>query len=155
MQDYEEDFFADILNDDIIKLDESLISTTPNMFPLVANKSEAEQKCELPAQATLTQTTPFQGTASRRTRLWKQAAKQIPDERSSLESLETSNSDYLIRKIDCSNSLVQSPKSISSDRVTGSCNLLFIVFAFMILMVLFLSLFGGFRHFKFITNNSL
>ncbi|KAH7541777.1 NAC domain-containing protein 40 [Ziziphus jujuba] len=151
-KDYEEDFYADILNDDIIKLDESSISTTPNMFPLVANNAEAEQKCELPAQATPSQTTPFQGTAKRRLRLGKQAAKQGGDRRS---SLETSNNDYLIRKIGCSNSLKQSPKSISSARVTVNFNLLFVVFVFMTLMVLFLSLFGGFRHVKRITNNTL
>lgn len=154
MQDYDEDdFYADILKDDIIKLDESSISATPsNMLPVVANNSVAEQDYEaannsvaeqnykVPVQAIVSQPIPLQGTANRRIRLIK------PD------AIYTSKRGYFIDKIKCPSS----PKrSISSARITVMSPLLFVIFVFMTLMVLLLALLGGLRHVKCIVCKSL
>lgn len=59
---YDDDFFADILKDDIIKLDESSVSVADNILPVVENNSEAQQES---MQAVVSQAIPFQGTANR------------------------------------------------------------------------------------------
>lgn len=157
MQDYDEDdLYADILNDDIIKLDESSLSATPsNMLPVVANNSvaeqnyeaannsEAEQNYEVPVHASVSQPILLQGTANRRIRLRKLEA---------IYTSGTSKCGYFIEKTKCPSS----PKrSISSARITVMSPLLFVIFVFMTLMVLLLALLGGLRHVKCIVYKSL
>ncbi|KAL2536396.1 NAC domain-containing protein 60-like [Forsythia ovata] len=64
-----EDCYADIMNDDIIRLDDSSLNATAGLFSSVSEKPELDMKSEHPAQATVTTTLPFQGTANRRLRL--------------------------------------------------------------------------------------
>lgn len=72
MQDFDEDdFFADILKDDIIKLDESSLPTTPEFSPSEGNMLEADRKSQQPVFCTTKQDHPAQGIANRRIRLQK------------------------------------------------------------------------------------
>ncbi|CAN6560130.1 unnamed protein product [Malus baccata var. baccata] len=78
---YDEDFYAEILNDDIINinLDESFVPAA-RMMPVVANNSEAEHQSQQHMQATSLQATslqavPFQGTSNRRIYLRKRKEK--------------------------------------------------------------------------------
>lgn len=147
LQDYDEDdFYAEILKDDIIKLDESPMSDTPNMSPLFANNSVAEQKYEEPVEAIVSQSIPLQGTASRRIRLRKQEAINSSSDERALGSLKTNKKDYIIEKTEsCAGSLEQPAKrSNSSARITVSRHLLFVAFVFMTLMVLFFIVIGRF-----------
>lgn len=95
MQDIDdsEDFFAEILKDDIIKLDETSFSTTLNLPPMVGNNMEAERNSQQPVEAVSLPAVPFQeianqflaedpfpgvpfqGTANRRIKLRKQKPK--------------------------------------------------------------------------------
>ncbi|XP_044483511.1 NAC domain-containing protein 40-like [Mangifera indica] len=59
--DINEDLFAEILKDDIIKLDETSFSTTLNLSPMVGNDMEAERNSQQPASLPAV---PFQGTAN-------------------------------------------------------------------------------------------
>ncbi|XP_068311790.1 NAC domain-containing protein 89-like [Pyrus communis] len=72
----DEDFYAEILNDDIINinLDESLVPAA-HMMPVVANNSEAEHQSQQHMQDTLSQAVPFQGTSNRRIYLRKRKEK--------------------------------------------------------------------------------
>ncbi|KAL2511054.1 NAC domain-containing protein 40 [Abeliophyllum distichum] len=67
--DEEEDCYADIMNDDIIRLDDCSLNATAGIFSTVSEKPELDMKSEHPAQATVTTTLPFQGTADRRLKL--------------------------------------------------------------------------------------
>ncbi|KAM1149832.1 hypothetical protein ACFX15_029436 [Malus domestica] len=73
---YDEDFYAEILNDDIINinLDESFVPAA-RMMPVVANNSEAEHQSQQHMQATSLQAVPFQGTSNRRIYLRKRKEK--------------------------------------------------------------------------------
>ncbi|KAK7836528.1 nac domain-containing protein 60 [Quercus suber] len=84
--DFEEDWFADILNDDIIKLDESSLS-------LVTGKFEAERKDQEPVQAIFSRVDRLQGTANRRIQLRLRETMTSAAEVS--ESLETGNDNYV------------------------------------------------------------
>ncbi|KAL3530347.1 hypothetical protein ACH5RR_009669 [Cinchona calisaya] len=64
----EEDYFADIMRDDIIKLDDSAMYSSPQPLEMVAPEPESQQ----PAKVTLSPDLPFQGTANRRIRLRRQ-----------------------------------------------------------------------------------
>ncbi|CAK9171443.1 unnamed protein product [Ilex paraguariensis] len=72
--DDEDDCFAEIMKDDIIKLDESSLPGTP-LLPMVGSLSETESKSKQPVQAIMSRVLPFQGTANRRLRLNRRRAK--------------------------------------------------------------------------------
>lgn len=117
---YDDDFYADILNDDIIKLDEASVSAAAaDILPVLANKSEAEQNFQQPMQASLPEAIPFQGTANRRIHLRKRKEK-FP-----AESLEGPNSQ-------------ESPKT-SADRMDDQHVLLYVIIIILVLLALFLS----------------
>ena len=106
---YDDDYFADILKDDIIMLDESSESV-PDNKPVVANNSEAHQELMEP----VSQSIPFQGTANRRIRLRRGKLKsQAP--------LEGTTSE-------------QSPKGLANSHL-----LIYVFLCVFVLLVLFLS----------------
>ncbi|XP_062016755.1 NAC domain-containing protein 89-like [Rosa rugosa] len=110
---YDDDFFAEILKDDIINLDESSVSVAADIPPVVANNSEAQQHS---MQAVVSQAIPFQGTANRRIRLRR------PKLKSRAQALiERTNSE-------------QSPKGLANNHV-----LIYVILVFLVLLVLFLS----------------
>lgn len=119
---YDDDFYADILNDDIIKLDEVSVSASADTLPVLANKSEAEQNSHQPMQAICnSEAIPFQGTANRRIHLRKRKEK-FP-----AESLDGPNSH-------------ESPKT-SADRMDDQHVLLYVIIIILVLLALFLSKF--------------
>ncbi|MCD7466544.1 hypothetical protein HAX54_003355 [Datura stramonium] len=65
--DGEEDWFADIMKDDIIKLDDSSLNATP--ISLIPVRPESSEISNHEAQAAMSAVVPFQGTANRRLRL--------------------------------------------------------------------------------------
>ncbi|GKV34971.1 hypothetical protein SLEP1_g43299 [Rubroshorea leprosula] len=64
--DDEDDFFAEILKDDIIKLDETSLTDTPDFLPGIAGTSQQKSE-EMPSYVL-----PVQGTANRRIKLIKE-----------------------------------------------------------------------------------
>ncbi|KAL3518595.1 hypothetical protein ACH5RR_021184 [Cinchona calisaya] len=68
----EEDYFADIMKDDIIKLDDSAIFASPQHLQMVAPDPESKRKSKQPAEVTLSSPLNFQGIANRRLRLRRQ-----------------------------------------------------------------------------------
>ncbi|XP_030956589.1 NAC domain-containing protein 60-like [Quercus lobata] len=161
--DFEEDWFADILNDDIIKLDESSLS-------LVTGKFEAERKDQEPVQATFSRVIPLQGTANRRIQLrLRETMTSAAEVSESLETgndnyvvvkdncpLETGNDNYVVVRDNCPNQDKQpeclldmlSPKTTNHWRVL-------IVFVILALLALFVSLWGGSKQVKRITYTAL
>lgn len=72
--DGEEDWFADIMKDDIIELDDSSLNARPiSMIPVRPESSEISNH---EAQAAMSSVVPFQGTANRRLRLVRQVVTQ-------------------------------------------------------------------------------
>ncbi|KDP32250.1 hypothetical protein JCGZ_14878 [Jatropha curcas] len=76
----EEEFYADILNDDIVNLDETPLTAIPELLPTLANKPEVQtQAQQQPMELVVSgapplQSIPIQGTANRRIKL-----TQIPE----------------------------------------------------------------------------
>lgn len=67
----EEDCFADIMKDDIIKLDDSSYKAKHNLLPTITGKVESSTKSPTSreAQNLMSHRLPFQGTANRRLKL--------------------------------------------------------------------------------------
>ncbi|KAL5574942.1 hypothetical protein UlMin_016641 [Ulmus minor] len=144
--DDDEDFYADILNDDIVKLDESSMADL-EMNQFTPTKPVAEQKSEYPAEA---QALPFQGTANRRIKLGKQggSVRKKP-------SMTSKGIEYFVGKIKSPRSEESSKCSkntIWSARITVNGPLM-IVFFLLTLMALFVL--GGSWVGKIILENSL
>ncbi|KAL4611773.1 hypothetical protein ACB092_08G149900 [Castanea dentata] len=161
--DFEEDWFTDILNDDIIKLDESSLS-------LVMGKSEVERKDQEPVQAIVSRVVPIQGTANRRIQLrLLETMTSAAEVSESLETgndnyvvakdncpLETGNDNYVVVRDNCPNQDKQpkclldmlSPKTTNHWRVS-------VVFVILALLALFVSLLGGSKQVKRITYAAL
>ncbi|KAK9279219.1 hypothetical protein L1049_012897 [Liquidambar formosana] len=146
--DEEENFYADILNDDIIKLDESWLPITPDLLPMVASKFEAERKSKQPVEATTSSVLPFQGTASRRIRLKRRKlghfhakALEASDTKYSEEEAKIPKSEHCLKRL----------MSIFSARMVKRC----LVLVILTLMFLFVSLLGISCKFKTITYATL
>lgn len=142
----DDDFYAEILKDDIIKLDETSISAALDVSPLSAITPENVQKSQEPMESIVSEVLPFQGTANRRIRLRKVRAQS-----SHRRELETSSSN------ECQNS-EESPKcfkSVSSSRITVNRHHILVVLLLLTFMALFLSLLGGFWRVRRIIYNSL
>ena len=150
-QDYdeEEDFYADILKDDIIKLDETSLPATPNLLSLVASKVESLTLPHQPADFIMSQalplwTTQYQGLANRRLKQKQPATTSAPTEKENQqekneEPPETPNSE---KRSTCVFGLVPVKKSARRH---------IIIIAFGVgqsLLVLLLSLLGGSHHVK-------
>ncbi|XP_056165586.1 uncharacterized protein LOC115679070 [Syzygium oleosum] len=91
-----ENFYADILKDDIVKLDESSVSATRNILPTVPINPVAvlmSQDSQNLVQDFMSPIPPFQGTANRRVRLRRQKP-----ESSSTIAPEIKASDYSAEK---------------------------------------------------------
>ena len=69
----DEELYADLLKDDIITLDDNLLSATHNPTPMIMNFSEAEKHTHLPIPTTLpeAEALPFLGNTTRRIKLKK------------------------------------------------------------------------------------
>ncbi|KAE8656732.1 NAC domain-containing protein 74, putative isoform 2 [Hibiscus syriacus] len=67
-------FFAEILKDDIIKLDEAPLSARPNVSLMIASTSNGYQRSQQPRQEKEPRASHFQGTANRRIKLRKPKA---------------------------------------------------------------------------------
>lgn len=144
----DDDFYAEILNDDIVKLDESSL-------PMVTSKSEAERKAKEPMQAFVSQVVPIQGTANRRIKLRIHETRTPPAEAS--ESLETGNDNYLVGKDNYRPNQEQQPKCVFdmfSLKATKHWRAS-VVFVILALVALFLSLLGGSQQVKRITYATL
>ncbi|KAF8039606.1 hypothetical protein BT93_B1967 [Corymbia citriodora subsp. variegata] len=92
-----EDFYADILKDDIVQLDESSVLATRDGLPAVPINLEAElmsQDLQKLGQDFMSPVTPFQGTANRRIRLkWQRPERSrsstiVPEIKASDHSAE-------------------------------------------------------------------
>lgn len=146
MQDYDDDddFFAEILKDDIIKLDETSISVALDFSPLAAFVPEEVQKSQQPGQAAVSQDLPFQGTANRRIRLKKETVRTNREK--AMENTTSTKSDHLVGKNTRPNSkeLPKCSASVLSARITASRHLILAVFLLLTFVALFASLLGGF-----------
>ncbi|KAK4375878.1 hypothetical protein RND71_006555 [Anisodus tanguticus] len=72
--DGEEDWFADIMKDDIIKLDDSSLNARP--ISMVHSMPDSSEISNHEAQAAMSSVVPFQGTANRRLRLVREIVVQ-------------------------------------------------------------------------------
>ncbi|KAL3752289.1 hypothetical protein ACJRO7_013012 [Eucalyptus globulus] len=133
-----EDFYADILKDDIVKLDESSVSPTRDSLPTVPNNLEAElmsQDSQTLVQDFISPIPPFQGTANRRIRL-----RRHKPERSSKIVLEMKANDSSAEKAE-----PQTGSSGPSERRTRVIISRWLVYGILIgLTLLFVYLLGGF-----------
>ena len=141
--DVEEDYFAEILKDDIIKLDETSLSATPDSLPMIASTSDAERRSQLPRQEKIPNVSHFQGTANRRIKLRRPKAEYFPKPEISIEKLSSPKSE-------------ESPKYLLSlfSLRTANPRLIYATFVILTLLALFLSLIGGskpVKYFKYAT----
>ncbi|KAJ0083849.1 hypothetical protein Patl1_30350 [Pistacia atlantica] len=150
-----EEYFAEILKDDIIKLDETSFSTTLNLPPMVGNIMEAERNTQQPVEAVSLPAVPFQvtaiqfqaedpspgypfqGTANRRIKLRKQKPKlsrfgQYLEEKTKSQNTDQSHTCFLT--------------TFSS--MTIHQRLVSVVFCILTLLALVLFLFMGFGRAK-------
>ncbi|PSS03120.1 NAC domain-containing protein [Actinidia chinensis var. chinensis] len=65
----DEECYAEILKDDIVDLGKTLLPPTPDLLPMVPEKTEDEKCCQQPEQAIPSHVLPLQGKANRRIRL--------------------------------------------------------------------------------------
>ncbi|CAN4099013.1 unnamed protein product [Withania somnifera] len=72
--DGEEDWFADIMKDDIIELDDSSLTARP--ISMIPSRPESSEISNHEAQAAMSTLVPFQGTANRRLRLVREIVAQ-------------------------------------------------------------------------------
>ncbi|KAJ8559672.1 hypothetical protein K7X08_003730 [Anisodus acutangulus] len=72
--DGEEDWFADIMKDDIIKLDDSSLNARP--ISMVHSRPDSSEISNHETQAAMSSVVPFQGTANRRLRLVREIVVQ-------------------------------------------------------------------------------
>ncbi|KAK6141697.1 hypothetical protein DH2020_024560 [Rehmannia glutinosa] len=84
----EEDCYADIMKDDIIKLDDSSLNENPQPLRVAVVKPKTETKFKQPGDATLN-ILPFQGTANRRLRLRRQRLESYRTEQIELYKFHT------------------------------------------------------------------
>ncbi|GAA0170831.1 hypothetical protein LIER_25010 [Lithospermum erythrorhizon] len=142
----EEDCFADIMKDDIIKLDESSFRMVPELSPIISREFESRISSKQPVQDVVSQVVPFQGTANRRLRLRK------PKE-------EIHRPKYLIckqnRVPNLDGSLSQKFKTVVGSLVSNTKTRRLVVYSclgMVIMVVMCICLLAGFRQLKdFIT----
>lgn len=134
-----DDWFADIMKDDIVKLDEASLSTSQSLVPLVVRESEVQEKSK---QSAMSDGVPSQGTADRRIRLRKQRAEI--QRKKPLEAAEGSNVNRCVDKVRRSLPQQRCVVSVCTDMVDvvvqrRSVSLILVVLT---LLVLFASLLG-------------
>ncbi|KAG8655074.1 NAC domain-containing protein 89 isoform X1 [Manihot esculenta] len=136
--DNQDDFYADILKDDIVKLDETSLSAILE-FPVIASKPEAQIEVQQPpeliaSQSLPLQSIPMQGTANRRIKLDKKT-HDVSNAKTSEESPKCVLDFFSVRR--------------------GNQKLISRIFIILSLLVLLLSLLGGFQQVKRITYGAL
>ncbi|KAK8513350.1 hypothetical protein V6N12_052545 [Hibiscus sabdariffa] len=142
--DAEEDYFAEILKDDIIKLDETPLSARPDVSPMIASTSNAYHKrSQPPRQENEPRVSRFQGTANRRIKLRKPKADEFLAAKASTES-ERGVGEISIEKL-TSPKAGDSPKWLISlfSRSTANLRLIYATFVVLTLLALFLTVLGG------------
>lgn len=137
---FEEDYFADIMKDDIIQLDDSVIYASPKPLQMVAPEPESEKKSKQAAEDTPSCSVPFQGTANRRLRLGRQ--KREDNEAHPLNTYRVDKAN-LPPKLVSHADLQQSPKLLVRLFSTVGAERLSIFIALMILAALFLYVLVG------------
>lgn len=146
--DAEEDYFAEILKDDIIKLDETPLSARPGISPRIASSSDADQRRrEQPRKENEPHVAHLQGTANRRIKLRKPKAGDYVVAAKGSTELERGVGEMSIEKLTSPKS-GDSPKWLLSLFAPSTANLRFIYATFVILtlVALFLTvLLGGFQ----------
>ncbi|KAG2674375.1 hypothetical protein I3760_13G131300 [Carya illinoinensis] len=155
----EEDFYAEILKDDIIKLDESSLSVSSDLFlsTVTDHASEAERETQQPIQDMDSWVPPLQGTAYRRIKLRMKEAKAFPAEGpESRESGKTVNN-YLVEKDEHPNQEQQPPKCLLGIFHPRTINhwRAYVLFIILTVLALFLSWLGGSRQARRITHATL
>ncbi|XVF46969.1 hypothetical protein PTKIN_Ptkin03bG0071200 [Pterospermum kingtungense] len=148
--DDEEDCFAEILKDDIIKLDETSLSEAHDIRPMIASTSDAEIRHQQPRQENIPHVSNVQGAANRRVKFRRpkadifhaKALKPVVGE-ISMEKLISPKSE-------------ESPKYLPSlfSLRTANLRLIYVTFLILTLLALFLSLIGGskpVKYFKYAT----
>ncbi|KAL4334595.1 hypothetical protein GQ457_07G035780 [Hibiscus cannabinus] len=136
-----EDYFAEILKDDIIKLDETALSGRPDVSVTIASTSNAYQRRSQQArQEDEPQVSHFQGTANRRIKLRKPIAGEF------VAAAKTSERGVGVGEMSIEK--LTSPKSpkwqISLfSRWTGNLRLIYATFVILTLLALFLTILGG------------
>ena len=148
--DVEEDYFAEILKDDIIKLDETSLSATPDSLHMIASMSDAERRSQLPRQQNIPNVSHFQGTVNRGIKLRRSKADIL-----CAKASEPVVGEISIEKLSSPKS-EESPKYLLSLFSLSTANLRLIYFTFVILtlLALFLSFVGGskpVKYFKYAT----
>ncbi|XVE59622.1 hypothetical protein DITRI_Ditri05aG0060800 [Diplodiscus trichospermus] len=136
----DEDYFAEILKDDIIKLDETSLSAS-----MVASTSDAERRHHQPRQESTSDVSYFQGTANRRIKLTRPKA-----DTPSAKASEPAVGQFSIQKLSSPKS-EESPKCLLSLFSLRTANLRLIYATFVVLtsLALFLSLIGGSKPVKY------
>ncbi|KAE8682457.1 NAC domain-containing protein 89 [Hibiscus syriacus] len=142
--DAEEDCFADILKDDIIKLDETPLSARPDVLPTIASTSNAyHRRSQQQKQEDEPREPHFQGTANRRIKLRRPKADEFLVAKASTES-ERDVGEISIEKLSSPKS-GDSPKWLLSlfSRSTANLRLFYATFVFLTLLALVLTFLGG------------
>lgn len=132
--DEEEDWYADIMKDDIIKLDDSSLHENPEPLRVVALKLKPEMKSKPPAGAAAVSVLPFQGTANRRLRLRKQRLQAY--QKKQFETFKFTTQDVPIE-----DAPEQRPESLinnlSITRIRSPSIFLFLVMLILLILILF------------------
>ncbi|KAK9022128.1 hypothetical protein V6N11_002417 [Hibiscus sabdariffa] len=139
-----EDYFAEILKDDIIKLDETPLSGRPDVSVTIASTSNAYQRrSQQPRQEDEPHVSHFQGTANRRIKLRKPKTGEFLAAKTSTES-ECGVGEISIEKLTSPKS-GDSPKWLISlfSRWTANLRLIYATFVILTLLALFLTILRG------------
>ncbi|XP_039017448.1 NAC domain-containing protein 89-like [Hibiscus syriacus] len=142
--DAEEDYFAEILKDDIIKLDETPSSARPDVSPTIASTSNAyHRRGQQQRQEHDLHVSHFQGTANRRIKLRRPKADEFLAAKASTES-ERHIGEISIEKLSSPKS-VDSPKWLLSLflRSTVTLRLIYATFVILTLLALVLTFLGA------------
>ncbi|GMI92271.1 hypothetical protein HRI_002896400 [Hibiscus trionum] len=139
-----EDYFAEILKDDIIKLDETPLSARQDVSHTIVSTSNAYQRrSQQPRQDNEPHVSNFQGTANRRIKMRKPKAGEFLAAKASAES-EHGVGEISIEKLSSPKS-GDSPKWLLSifSRSTAHLRLIYATFVILTLLALFLTFLGG------------
>ncbi|KAE8700220.1 NAC domain-containing protein 74, putative isoform 2 [Hibiscus syriacus] len=138
-----EDYFAEILKDDIIKLDETPLTARPDVSPTIASTSNAyHRRSQQLRQEHDPHVSHFQGTANRRIKLRRPKADEFLAAKASTESGSRAG-EISIGKLSSAKS-GDSPKwLLSLFTRTANLRLIYATFVILTLLALVLTFLGG------------
>lgn len=135
IQDYgSDDFYTEILKDDIINLDESTPHADSNLYPLVFRRSDIEKESQHDAYGVL-EWPPNQGSANRRIRLKKREVGRCGGKK--LDVAKVGDSRYMVEKARFGPIGRLMNTASSSSIVRGYVQV--VIFVLLILLVMFVS----------------